>query len=241
MNEERASGELNQAVNSKDELHLRTETLDSVMAQVCAWGVQELQGWDAAAGSLIARNKVATYGTLDESTNAIDQAQYDTMKGPCVDALKSAQVQYFDGDQIEARWRQYAESAAAEGIYSTLSFPLIVKGELIGALNFYSRERDALRPGQREEGSVFAAYAAVLLANAQEFFDRGAQVEQLKEGMETRTMIGQATGLLMAQEGLSSDEAFQKLVTVSQNTNIKLRDIAEKYVRTWEEKFQRQP
>ncbi len=106
----------------------------------------------------------------------------------------------------------------------------------MGALNFYSKERDALRSGQREEGSVFALQASVALANAKEFIARGAQVEQLEDGLKTRTMIGQATGLLMAQEGLSSEEAFQKLVHVSQNANVKLRDIAQRYVEAWEEK-----
>ncbi len=58
-------------------------------------------------------------------------------------------------------------------------------------------------------------------------------MEQLKEALETRTIIGQATGLLMAQEGLSSEEAFQKLVKVSRNANIKLRDLAQRYADAW--------
>lgn len=106
----------------------------------------------------------------------------------------------------------------------------------MGALNFYSLERDALRPGQREEGSFFAAQAAVTAAHAKQFATLGNQVEQLEEGLKTRTLIGQATGLLMAQEGLTSDEAFQKLVKVSQTSNVKLRDIAKRYVEAWETK-----
>ena len=66
--------------------------------------------------------------------------------------------------------------------------------------------------------------------------ERGVQVAQLQAGLETRAVIGQATGLLMAQEGLSSEEAFQKLVKVSQTANMKLRDIAQRYVDTWESK-----
>lgn len=62
----------------------------------------------------------------------------------------------------------------------------------------------------------------------------GNQVQQLEEGLETRTMIGQATGLLMAQEGLTSQEAFQRLVKISQTSNVKLREIAQKYVTDWE-------
>ena len=84
------------------------------------------------------------------------------------------------------------------------------------------------RPGHREEGSLFAAHAAVAISNARALLEKDAQVSQLEEGLQTRTMIGQATGLLMAQEGLSSDEAFQKLVAVSQNSNMKLRELPDR-------------
>jgi GAF domain-containing protein len=121
-----------------------------------------------------------------------------------------------------------------------LSFPLRLEDEVIGALNFYSSERDAVRPGQREEGSMFAAQAAIVISNAQIYLKKETQVAQLEEGLQTRTMIGQATGLLMAQEGLTSEEAFQKLVRVSQNANIKLRDVAQRYVHAWEERASKQ-
>lgn len=60
---------------------------------------------------------------------------------------------------------------------------------------------------------------------------------QLEEALLIRTTIGQAVGLLMAQEGLISDEAFERLVHVSQNSNMKLRDIAQRYVDAWEAKI----
>lgn len=61
----------------------------------------------------------------------------------------------------------------------------------------------------------------------------------LLEALATRTVIGQAVGLLMAQEGLTADEAFQKLVGVSQGANTKLRDIAQRYVDAWEDRCKR--
>ena len=234
--DQRPAGHIDASVNSLAELRFEEQTIDSIVGQISELGVQALDGWDAAAASLVTRDRVATYGVTDERINPADQAQYDTNKGPCVDAFKSGEVQYFDGTTVEPRWRQYAETAADCGVYSTLSFPLRLKEEVIGALNFYSRERGALRPGQRVEGSLFAAQAAVTISNAQAYLAKEAQISQLEDGLQTRTMIGQATGLLMAQEGLSSDEAFQKLVQVSQSTNIKLRDIAQRYVDSWEQR-----
>ncbi len=223
-------------LNSLSHLQLSAETLDSVMGHITRVGLETLEGWDAAAASLVEKDKFATYGTQDERINPVDQAQYDAKKGPCVDAAKTGKFKYFDGTVVPPEWRMFAEAAAAADVYSVMSFPMMLDDETLGALNFYSRERGALREGQHEEGMAFASHAAVTIANMRHFASKGVQVEQLEEGLQTRTMIGQATGLLMAQEGLTSDEAFQKLVRVSQNANIKLREIAQRYVQAWEEK-----
>lgn len=88
-------------------------------------------------------------------------------------------------------------------------------------------------PGRRHLDHQISGYLAdversLLTASVHEW--------QLEEALLTRTVIGQATGLLMAQEGLTSEEAFARLVRVSQNANLKLRDIAQRYVDTWEDK-----
>jgi hypothetical protein len=233
---ERPEGTFSKTVSSLAELHLADETLDSIVGHIGCLGVVALDGWDAVGTTLQEGNRVATFGISDERVNLVDQMQYDSGAGPCVDAMKMGETHYFDGSLDEPRWRQFAQAAADAGIYSVVSFPLRLGEETIGALNFYSSEREALRQGQLEEGWLFAGQAAVAVSNAREFTTLGTKVDQLKEGLQTRTMIGQATGLLMAQEGLTSEEAFQKLVSVSQHANVKLRDIAERYVKSWESK-----
>ena len=238
---ERPVGQVERSISSLAELHLPDETLDSVLLHIGRLGVDALEGWDAVAASIVEGNKVATYGTTDERINQVDQAQYDTGRGPCVDAMKSGESRYFDGTAVAPEWRLFAESAADVEVYSVVSFPMKIDDTNLGALNFYSRERDALRPGQTEDGWVFASQAAVALSNVRTMASKAAEVEQLEEGLKTRTLIGQATGLLMAQEGLTSEESFQKLVTVSQNANMKLRDIAARYVETWEGRVKKSP
>jgi transcriptional regulator with GAF, ATPase, and Fis domain len=233
---ERARGHIGRTINSISELRLSEHTLDSVFSSISMLGVQTLKGWDAAAGSLAKGKELATFGTTHERVNTVDQAQYDAGNGPCVDAAASGDLQYFDGQNIPPQWRTFAQTAASEGVYSVVSFPLKVDDQVIGALNFYSGERDALVLGQEEEGLLFAAHAAVAVSNATELIDAKTHVEQLEEGLETRTMIGQATGLLMAHEGLTSAEAFQKLVQASQVSNVKLRELARRYVEKWETK-----
>lgn len=232
----RPVGRIDQAANSLAELRFEGQTIDTIVGHIGEVAVESLVGWDAVATSLVTGDEIATYGATDPRVNPVDQAQYDFNRGPCVDAIKKGEIQYFDGASIEPRWRQFAEVAAEHDVYSVFSVPLRLDGEVLGAINFYSRERDALRPGHKEEGSVFGAQAAIALANAQAYLQKEEQLGQLEEALASRTMIGQATGLLMAQEGMSSEEAFQKLVKVSQNSNIKLREIAQRYVNAWETK-----
>jgi hypothetical protein len=52
------------------------------------------------------------------------------------------------------------------------------------------------------------------------------KIRHLELAMESQRLIGVAIGLLAQRAGISSDEAWQHLVRVSQDTNIKIREIA---------------
>ncbi|MER7562074.1 ANTAR domain-containing protein [Streptomyces sp. NPDC097941] len=53
------------------------------------------------------------------------------------------------------------------------------------------------------------------------------EVDQLRRAMRTRPAIDVARGIVMASFGLSAEDAWTVLVAASQNTNIKMRDLAE--------------
>jgi signal transduction histidine kinase/AmiR/NasT family two-component response regulator len=52
------------------------------------------------------------------------------------------------------------------------------------------------------------------------------ETANLRRGMSTRTTIGQAVGILMVIHKCAPDEAFTRLVTMSQHRNTKLHDVA---------------
>ena len=49
----------------------------------------------------------------------------------------------------------------------------------------------------------------------------------LRAGLDRRTLIGQAIGITMVRQGLSTDDALAHLVRRSQNSNVKVRDVAQ--------------
>ena len=53
------------------------------------------------------------------------------------------------------------------------------------------------------------------------------EIVTLRAGLERRTLIGQAIGITMVRQGLSTDDALAHLVRRSQNSNVKVRDVAQ--------------
>ncbi|NMO90598.1 ANTAR domain-containing protein [Actinomycetospora sp. TBRC 11914] len=56
------------------------------------------------------------------------------------------------------------------------------------------------------------------------------RIDALLRAMDTRGPIDQAKGVLMAVFGLEPDAAFDALVWVSQNANVKLATVAERFM-----------
>ncbi|MFE7763409.1 ANTAR domain-containing protein [Streptomyces sp. NPDC057438] len=86
--------------------------------------------------------------------------------------------------------------------------------------------------------TVPSAAHAVLLA---EVVELRAENQQLARAMESREVIDQARGMLMALASCSRERAWDLLVGVSQRSNTKLRDVAEALVATTEDRSLPEP
>jgi GAF domain-containing protein len=102
----------------------------------------------------------------------------------------------------------------------------------LGAMNLYSREERAFGCRDRTDAELFAAQAAIVLANSQAYWDAHQLSTGLAEAMRSRAVIEQAKGVLMGAEGVDEDEAFGILARASQRENVKLREIAQRIVHT---------
>ena len=122
---------------------------------------------------------------------------------------------------------------------STLSLPLVVAGDGLGALNIYSRQPGAFSDAGQAVGAAFASYAAVALANARVYWRTQRLAGQLQEALSTRGVIEQAKGILIAEQGCTADEAFRLLVRASQRRHEKLHDVAAGIVEQARERGQR--
>lgn len=201
------------------------DTLLQVAELACRVGPADMAGI-----TLLVEGQPRTGIFTDPAAPEVDQAQYDSGEGPCLDAFRNKQIYRIDSTAEDRRWPDFARYAAAHGIASTLSMPIMARDEGLGALNLYSKKPAAFDDATARKMSTFAAHAAIVLANTQVYWDARELNENLNQAIQSRATIDYAVGILMAHGGRSPEEAFQLLVRASQRQNRKLRDIATEIV-----------
>jgi GAF domain-containing protein len=174
------------------------------------------------------RGRPTTAVFTDPGSPEIDATQYRTGRGPCLDAWRKARVVRVD-DTAEAGgdYAEFKTAAAGHGIGSTLSMPLVAADKGIGAMNLYASAKDAFSDDDEKVGGELATVCSAVLANAVAYWDAYELSQHLTAAMQSRAVIEQAKGMLMAgRSGLNAEQAFEMLVKASQRENLKLRDIA---------------
>lgn len=201
---------------------LRSErAVQATLERIVQLAVTTIDGCDHAGVTFVEGGNLSTPAASDDIPRLVDAIQYETGEGPCLDAIREHEVFQTDDLSQEARWPNFSQRAAKEsGVASMLSYRLFIEHDTMGALNLYSEDRAGFDLGDRAVGSIFAAHAAVALSAAK-------QQQQMEEAVETRDVIGQAKGILMAREHINADEAFELLRQSSQRLNIKLRALAQ--------------
>jgi GAF domain-containing protein len=161
----------------------------------------------------------------------LDQVQYATSEGPCVDAarLPGPALAYSDDLAVDEDWPVFGPAAAERGMGSLLSTALLPDARpprLTGALNLYSRTVRGFSVEDRATALLLATHASLALAATQAHTSAELNAVQLKKAIDTRDVIGQAKGILMHRRGITADEAFDVLRRTSQQLNVKLADLA---------------
>jgi putative methionine-R-sulfoxide reductase with GAF domain len=172
------------------------------------------------AGVTIRRGKqLLTPASTGAVVNQVDQLQYDLDEGPCIDAVSNEDTVVVGDMAVEKRWPTWAPRAHALGIKSSLSIRLATTTDFVAGLNLYSQDPDAFDDEDVQLAHQYAGDAAAILAVSNQF-------STLQSALQTRHIIGMAQGILRHRHQLTVDQAFQVLVRVSRNNNVRLRDVA---------------
>lgn len=207
---------------------LAERALDEVLTEITRIAAGGIPGADATSITLVRGDRAFTAAYSDELALAADELQYDEGAGPCMDAGRGGVILRVDDMRTDTRWPRYVERVVPKGVLSSLSVPLPFQGASIGALNNYARKTSAFASDDSLAAALeVAEVVAVAVANATAHAELEEQARNMRLAMESRAVIEQAKGVLMAQRRIRADQAFEVLRDASQRYNRKLRDIAQ--------------
>jgi GAF domain-containing protein len=200
--------------------------LEQVLHRVAELARQTLSGAGEVSITLVPERGPYTAAFTGDLALHLDEWQYRLHGGPCLQAAADKTVIVIADTATESRWPEWVARARAAGAGSVLSVGLPIDDTVRGALNSYGRRPLAFEDGTAALAQDFARYVGVALANAHLYYRTDATARGLSTAMESRAVIEQAKGIVMADRHCTADEAFAVLTRISQETNRKLRDVA---------------
>lgn len=206
-------------------------TVEESMQRILETVASTISGCDHAGLCLVGNDRIETMAATDGTAEAVDALQYQHSEGPCLDAIRGPEPLVKSVDLArDTRYRFVGPLAAALGARSALAHRLGLGGQVLGALNLYSRSVDAYDERDRRSAAIVAAHAAIAL-NAVRL---ELEAHQLRDAVASRDVVGQAKGILMERERITNEEAFAQLRRASQELNVRLRIVAQRLVDTGE-------
>src|SRR5579859_5814084 len=205
---------------------VNTENVEQFLHEMAVLAAR-LVGGDLSCGmTMRSSGRPVTVACSDPVAATVDGLQYELDDGPCLHAMRDGHMVRIEDTAEKARWPDFEARAASHGIRSCLALPLTTDGEPVGALNLYAREALAFGPAEARLAGNFAHNASGALSLALRLASHAALIGQLRSSLASRGVIDQALGMIMARDHCTQERAFAILRSASQNSNVKLRDIA---------------
>lgn len=209
---------------------LAQDDIASTHDEICRIAVRAVPNSDGASLTTFTESGPTAAAASDQWARELDELQFREHEGPCLDCVRSGTSFRVRDLTADTRWPSWGPLAVERGALSSMSMPLSAEGRRVGALNLYSRTVDAFDSEAVSLAEVISGHAALASQVAAAFFGHRDLGAQLRTALESRAVIDQAKGVLVATRKVSPDEAFTLLVAQSQNSNRKLREVAAEVV-----------
>jgi GAF domain-containing protein len=156
----------------------------------------------------------------------LDGAQMVAAEGPSFTAWETRTTVTSRDLHSDSRWPHLAERIGRVEVGMAMAVPVLREDRGGGVLNLYARRRRLLDDEESRVARLVADTVAAVLQEMDEKAELETLADQLQEALQSRAVIEQAKGMIMLQEHCDADAAFKRLVRLSSESNVKLREVA---------------
>jgi transcriptional regulator with GAF, ATPase, and Fis domain len=221
-------------------LLLDDEDMEAPLRQLSDLALDLIPG-SSAVGIVTANDAGWRYSGSSDAVSEMHREQLESGSGPVADAVGYGEARRIDNAVTERRWPGTCAAMTRAGYGSCLALPLRTDRKPGGALVLYGRAPEAFAGSGHDIALLFAAQGGVAVRNASAYRNCRALVANLHTALESRAVIEQAKGVLVADYGCDPETAFAELSRISQKTNRKVRELAADLVAGRADRRQFQP
>lgn len=182
-----------------------------------------------AAGVILSDQHGQLHVVASTSNRAQDLELFElqSAEGPCLDCFDTGLiVANIDLTEASARWPQFSTESIRAGYKSVHAIPLRLRNNVIGAMNLFCLNQSTLSADDLALGQALADIATIGLLQERAVRESEFLAEQLQAALNSRVLIEQAKGVLLARADIDVDEAFLLMRNHSRRNNKPLRDVA---------------
>jgi hypothetical protein len=200
------------------------------VAHVCAAAVPRL-GVDGAGVTVMASLTIReTVHATDVVATSLEELQLTLGQGPGLDAfIHGGPVLVADLRVAEylSRWPMFTRAALATGAQAVFALPLQIGAIRLGVLDLYRASPGGLHSDELADALAFAdAGGTMLLAAAGSPPETAELAWQRDDPTAHQAQVHQATGMIIAQLGVTAAAAFARLRVYAYAHDRRLGDVA---------------
>jgi len=184
-------------------------------------------GADAAAVLVRVDRGLELMAATSHKASELELYQAQVHHGPCVETIETGESVALTGAaELSRKWPDFARAMAAAGFTTVLASPMRWHESVIGGLNLFWSASKTLTDDEQGLAQAFADISTLVLMQSPMADDLDTISQRLRTALQGRVTIERAKGVLAQTDNLEMDEAFARLVQVSDHTARPLSQVA---------------
>jgi hypothetical protein len=209
-------------------LSLAAATEESSLSQLTALAASAVAGCAAANVTVWRDGELTSQAASHPEPSRLVTVQVAAGRGPLIDAVAGGETVICADTLTETRWPEFTSAALGMGVRSSAS--LSYRGHVVVALTLLGLRPRALDPDGLQLAELLVAYGGALVGAVADYGDTRRVADQLRDAASSRAIVDQAKGILMHALGCSADEALARMREVSQRSNLRATEVAQRVI-----------
>jgi len=180
-----------------------------------------------AAGEHHLRNAAVS----DDRMQHLEDLQIRHQEGPCITSFDDKVLVGAEDLTSDPRWPSFSRAAVERGVRAVLASPIPYNQDAVGVVAVLSLERHPWSAEAELALLAFTDLAALLIATMLMGEQQTVLAAQLQSALNSRAVIEQAKGVLIGQQGLSANAAYERIRAQARAERRKIAVVAAELVR----------